>query len=61
MIDASFEADACEAPPAVESGKANPRKGGWWRKIRYLINVSQQRGTMVPLNGYKDAPVCDLY
>jgi hypothetical protein len=61
VIDASFEADACEAPPVVESGKVNPRKGGWWRKTRYLINVSQKRGTMVPLNGYKNAPVCDLY
>lgn len=54
-----FEATACEAHPDVEAGRVDPRKGGWWKTVRYEINANQKRAILKRLDG-PDAN-CDLY
>jgi hypothetical protein len=57
----SFEATACEAPPEVESGKVDPRKGGWWQKVTYRVDVGSNAPSIHALTKRADGARCDLY
>ena len=61
QIKAAFETSVCEAPEPVESGRLNPRKGGWWRSVRYRIEIKDTRATMISMSRYRDGKECALY
>lgn len=37
-----LDLSACRAPAAVESGRVDPRRGGWWKPVRYRARLSMQ-------------------
>jgi hypothetical protein len=60
-IRAAFAATACEAPPSVESGRIDPRKGGNWRVVRFEIRIDGMQASLKRLSRYADGKSCDLY
>ena len=51
----------CEAPPDVESGRLDPRVGGWWVSVSYKLEVTA-KGISIsrePADG--PGPKCPLY
>jgi hypothetical protein len=58
---AAFEASVCEASPSVESGKVDPRIGGWWIERRYRVVAGLNGVSLIPMP-QSDSPIeCPLY
>jgi len=57
----TFELTACRAPENVESGKVDPRKGGWWFVTRYGVRVTNDGMTVTEIPSKIKPEVCELY
>jgi hypothetical protein len=56
-----FFATVCEAPEDVETGKVNPRVGGWWTRQRYSVDVSVNGVNLRRATSKAPEENCDLY
>ena len=56
-----FEMSVCRAPKMVESGKENPRTGGWWHVIRYNVRVTNVELIASEIPSKSEPEVCELY
>lgn len=55
-----FQVRDCEAPPEVENGHVDPRKGGWWTEALYEIHLGHEHASMKALPPPRNDH-CDLY
>ena len=61
LMNLSFELSACRAPAPVESGKINPRQGGWLKEVHYKVRLSRESLTIIETPSKDSGRTCGLY